>query len=38
MENFFNVPLVLKDYKDLIPEDYDDLEYYGVNQLKVSSF
>ena len=28
MENFFNVPLVLKDYKDLIPENYDDREYY----------
>ena len=28
MEDFFNVPLVLKDYKDLIPEDYNDREYY----------
>ena len=28
MEDFFNVPLVLKDYKDLIPEDYNDSEYY----------
>ena len=28
VEDFFNVPLVLKDYKDLIPEDYNDKEYY----------
>lgn len=28
MEDFFDVPLVLKDYKDLIPEDYNDKEYY----------
>ena len=28
VENFFDVPLVLKDYKDLIPEDYNDREYY----------
>lgn len=28
MEDFFDVPLVLKDYKDLIPEDYNDREYY----------
>ena len=26
--NFFDVPLVLKDYKDLIPEDYNDKKYY----------
>lgn len=28
MEDFFDVPLILKDYKDLIPEDYNDKEYY----------
>ena len=28
VEDFFDVPLVLKDYKDLIPEDYNDKEYY----------
>ena len=28
MEDFFDVPLVLKDYKDLIPEDYNDKKYY----------
>lgn len=28
MEDFFDVPLILKDYKDLIPEDYNDREYY----------
>ena len=28
VEDFFDVPLVLKDYKDLIPEDYNDREYY----------
>ena len=28
MEDIFNIPLVLKDYKDLIPEDYNDKEYY----------
>ncbi len=28
MEDFFKVPLILKDYKDLIPEDYNDKEYY----------
>lgn len=28
MEDFFDIPLVLKDYKDLIPEDYNDSEYY----------
>lgn len=28
MEDFFDVPLVLKDYKDLIPEDYNDNKYY----------
>ncbi len=28
MEDFFDVPLVLKDYKDLIPENYNDREYY----------
>lgn len=28
MENFFDVPLILKDYKDLIPEDYNGNEYY----------
>lgn len=28
VEDFFDVPLVLKDYKDLIPGDYNDSEYY----------
>ena len=28
MEDIFNIPLVLKDYKNLIPEDYNDREYY----------
>lgn len=28
VEDFFDVPLVLKDYKDLIPADYNDREYY----------
>lgn len=28
VEDFFDVPLILKDYKDLIPEDYNDREYY----------
>lgn len=28
MEDFFNIPLVLKDYKNLIPEDYNDKEYF----------
>lgn len=28
VEDFFDVPLILKDYKDLIPEDYNDKEYY----------
>lgn len=28
MEDFFNIPLVLKDYKDLIPENYNDNDYY----------
>lgn len=28
VEDFFKVPLILKDYKDLIPEDYNDKEYY----------
>ena len=28
MEDFFDIPLILKDYKDLIPEDYNDKEYY----------
>lgn len=28
MEDFFNMPLILKDYKDLIPENYDDRDYY----------
>ena len=28
MEDFFDIPLVLKDYKDLIPEDYNDKKYY----------
>ena len=28
MEDFFDVPLVLKDYKDLIPKNYNDSEYY----------
>lgn len=27
-KTFFDVPLVLKDYKDLIPENYNDSEYY----------
>lgn len=28
MEDFFDIPLVLKDYKDLIPKGYNDSEYY----------
>ena len=28
VEDFFDIPLVLKDYKDLIPENYNDSEYY----------
>ena len=28
VEDFFDVPLILKDYKDLIPENYNDSEYY----------
>ena len=28
VEDFFDVPLVLKDYKDLIPVNYNDSEYY----------
>lgn len=34
MEDFFDVPLVLKDYKDLIPEDYNDKEYYEGKQVE----
>lgn len=28
VEDFFDIPLILKDYKDLIPENYNDREYY----------
>lgn len=28
VEDFFDIPLILKDYKDLIPEDYNDCKYY----------
>lgn len=28
MEDFFNIPLTLEDYKDLIPKDYDSNDYY----------
>ena len=34
MEDFFDVPLILKDYKDLIPEDYNDIEYYDGKQVE----
>ena len=28
VEDFFDIPLILKDYKDLIPVNYNDSEYY----------
>ena len=34
MEDIFNIPLVLKDYKDLIPEDYNDRDYYGGKKIE----
>ena len=34
MEDFFDVPLILKDYKDSIPEDYSDRDYYYGKQVE----
>lgn len=34
MEDFFDVPLILKDYKDSIPEDYSDRDYYDGKQVE----